>query len=185
MTEGAGTIQTERVAETSSDRAGKYLTFKLADEEYGFEILKVKEIIGMMDITKVPRTPDFVRGVVNLRGKVIPVIDLRTKFGLESTGDTDETCIIVVEVAHNGESLQTGILVDTVSEVLDIMGKEIENTPEFGKGINTRFILGMAKSKEDVKILLNIEEVLTSEDLTLISDAALKTAGASKSEAVN
>ncbi len=182
MTEAAGTIQTGDVAGagtratgTASSHAGKYLTFKLAGEEYGLEILKVKEIIGMMDITKVPRTPDFVRGVINLRGKVIPVTDLRTKFGMESTEDTDETCIIVVEVTRDGESIQTGILVDTVSEVLDIVKEEIEEAPEFGSGIDTRFILGMAKSKGDVKILLNIEEVLTAEDMAMLSGAAAKT----------
>ena len=192
MTEVSGAIQTAGVAGISveatagvSELAGKYLTFKLAGEEYGLKILKVKEIIGMMDITTIPRTPDFVRGVINLRGKVIPVIDLRTKFGLESIEDTDETCIIVVEVSRNGDSIQTGILVDTVSEVLDILGADIEETPEFGKGIDTRFILGMAKSKGDVKILLNIEEVLTAEDLAVLSGAASKTGSAPKTEKVN
>jgi len=160
-----------KIVETD-DRAGKYLTFKLAGEEYGLEILKVKEIIGIMDITKVPRTPNFVRGVINLRGKVIPVIDLRTKFGLEKMEDTDETCIIVVEIALNEIPMQTGILVDTVSEVLDIHGESIEDVPQFGKGIETDFILGMAKSKGDVKILLNIEEVLTAEDLVMLSRAS-------------
>jgi len=158
-----------------SHLAGKYLTFKLAGEEHGLEILKVKEIIGMMDITKVPRTPDFVRGVINLRGKVIPVIDLRTKFGLEKAEDTDETCIIVVEIALNGIPVQTGILVDTVSEVLDIHGEDIEDAPAFGNGVETKFILGMAKSKGDVKILLNIEEVLTADDLALLSYTASRT----------
>ena len=148
-------------------KGGKYLTFKLAGEEYGLEILKVKEIIGVMDITRVPRTPDFVRGMINLRGKVIPVIDLRTKFGFESVEDTDETCIIVVEVVRNGESIQTGILVDSVSEVLDIPGEEIEDTPTFGEGIEAQFILGMAKSKGGVKLLLDIEEVLSGKEIEL------------------
>ena len=107
--------------------AGKYLTFKLVNEEYGLEILKVREIIGMMAITRVPRTPAFVRGVINLRGKVIPVIDLRSKFGMENVADTEETCIIVVDVSRNNDKLQIGILVDSVSEVLDIKGEDIED----------------------------------------------------------
>jgi len=111
MSEASVVNQTGGVAEASSDLEGKYLTFKLAGEEYGLEILKVKEIIGMMDITGVPLTPSFVRGVINLRGKVIPVIDLRAKFGMESTEETDETCIIVVEIVIDGNETQTGILV--------------------------------------------------------------------------
>ncbi len=152
-------------------RGGKYLTFRLADEEYGVEILKVREIIGLMEITKVPRTPHFVRGVINLRGKVIPVVDLRAKFGLEHAEDTEETCIIVVEVDRENSSVQMGILVDTVSEVLDIEGEEIEETPSFGMDVDTKFILGMAKAKGSVKILLNIEEVLTTGELSLVSGA--------------
>ena len=142
--------------------AGKYLTFRLADEEYGLQILKVREIIGMMSITPVPRTPRYIRGVLNLRGKVIPVVDLRCKFGMEATEDTEETCIIVAEVVVGDETVQMGILVDTVSEVLDIPAKDIEKAPDFGLGIDADFIRGMAKSDgdSDVKILLNIEKVL-------------------------
>jgi len=145
----------------TSERAGKYLTFKLADEEYGLEILKVREIIGLMDITEVPRTPSFIRGVINLRGKVIPVVDLRAKFGMEIHQDTDETCIIVVDVAKDGSSDMMGILVDTVSEVLDISGHEIEDTPAFGASVNMDFILGIGKVNDQVKILLDIDKVLT------------------------
>ena len=141
--------------------AGKYLTFKLAGEEYGLEILKVKEIIGLMPITDVPRMPGYIRGVINLRGKVIPVVDLRTKFAMASTEDTDETCIIVVDVAENEQSTQTGILVDTVSEVLDITGEQIEEAPSFGISIDTDFIMGMGKIGQDVKILLDIVKVLS------------------------
>jgi len=148
--------------------AGKYLTFKLANEEYGLEILRVREIIGLMDITLVPRTPDFVRGVINLRGKIIPVVDIRTKFGMERVEDTEETCIIVVDISHDNTSAQTGILVDSVSEVLDIGHQDIEETPSFGTSVDTDFILGMAKAKGSVKILLNIEKVLTSRDLAAI-----------------
>lgn len=163
---GASTnVATDTVDSDTDDGstlAGKYLTFRLADEEYGLQILKVREIIGMMSITPVPRTPRYIRGVLNLRGKVIPVVDLRCKFGMEATEDTEETCIIVAEVVVEEEKVQMGILVDTVSEVLDIPEKDIEEAPDFGLGINADFIRGMAKSDgdSDVKILLNIERVL-------------------------
>ncbi|MDR2579124.1 MAG: chemotaxis protein CheW [Chitinispirillales bacterium] len=145
--------------------AGKYLTFRLVDEEYGLEILKVREIIGLLPITCLPRTPPFVRGVINLRGKVIPVIDLRKKFELDVTDDTDQTCIIVVDVTGESGTIQVGILVDSVSEVLDIRGEDIEEAPAFGASVDTAFILGMAKAKGGVKILLNIEKVLSPSDL--------------------
>ncbi|MFH0920620.1 MAG: chemotaxis protein CheW [Fibrobacterota bacterium] len=155
-------------------RAGKYLTFRLGDEEYGLEILKVREIIGLMDITHIPRTPEFVRGVINLRGKVIPVIDTRLKFGMKAIGDTAETCIIVVEVKKGGESIEMGILVDAVSEVLDINGADIEDTPEFGAGLDTQFILGMAKAKGSVKILLDLDKVLTAEEILTVATTVKK-----------
>ena len=162
----------QAVEGTATDLAGKYLTFKLVDEEYGLEILKVREIIGMMAITSLPRTPPFVRGVINLRGKVIPVIDLRKKFDMETTGDTDMTCIIVVEVVSKSSSIQIGILVDSVSEVLDIRGEDIEDAPSFGTNIDTAFILGMAKAKGAVKILLNIEKVLSPAELENVAGLA-------------
>ncbi len=149
-------------------KTGKYLTFTLADEEYGIGILKVKEIIGMMTITSVPRTPDFVKGVINLRGKVIPVIDLRVKFGMPSIDYTDRTCIVVVEIDANDMTIQIGIVVDSVSEVLNIKEEEIENAPSFGTSINTDYILGMAKIDSGVKILLDIDKVLSAEDITAI-----------------
>jgi len=152
--------------------AGKYLTFKLVDEEYGLEILKVREIIGTMAITSLPKTPPFVRGVINLRGKVIPVIDLRTKFGMGVAKETAETCIIVVDVTSKIGSVQIGILVDSVSEVLDIVAEDIEEAPAFGTNVDTAFILGMAKSKGGVKILLNIEKVLSSAELESVANVA-------------
>ncbi|MFH0880011.1 MAG: chemotaxis protein CheW [Lentisphaerota bacterium] len=148
--------------------AGKYLTFKLAGEEYGLEILKVQEIIKMMSITKVPRTPDFVRGVINLRGKVIPVMDLRRKFSMSSQDTTDKTCVIVVQLSHGDAKVTMGIVVDEVSEVLDIMKEEIEPSPSFGTDVDTRFILGMAKSRGAVKILLDIDKVLTGSEAALL-----------------
>lgn len=147
------------------DLAGKYLTFQLGTEEFGVEILKVREIIGLMDITVVPRTPRSVRGVINLRGKIIPVVDLRVKFEMESVADTELSCIIVVDVMVGDRPSQMGILVDTVSEVLNIPQDNIEPTPSFGSGVNTQFIRGMARIGDQVKILLNIEEVLDREDL--------------------
>ncbi|MCK4389398.1 MAG: chemotaxis protein CheW [Desulfobacterales bacterium] len=145
-----------------ADREGKYLTFALANEEYGIGILKVKEIIGMMSITSVPQTPGFVRGVINLRGKVIPVVDLRLKFGMEEMEYTERTCIIVVEIAGEAGFVLIGIVVDAVSEVLNIKGDDIEDTPTFGTKLDTDYILGMAKMEGGVKILLDIDRVLSS-----------------------
>jgi purine-binding chemotaxis protein CheW len=149
-------------------KTGKYLTFTLADEEYGIGILKVKEIIGMMAITSVPRTPDFVKGVINLRGKVIPVIDLRLKFGMDAIPYTDRTCIIVVEIDTDDMTIQIGIVVDSVSEVLNIKEEEIENAPSFGTTLNTDYILGMAKIDSGVKILLDIDKVLSAEEIQVL-----------------
>ena len=143
-------------------KEGKYLTFGLGGEEYGLEILKVKEIIGIMNITAVPQTPRYVKGVINLRGKVIPVIDLRLKFGMDHLEYNERTCIIVVDIANrSGSKVIMGIVVDSVSEVLNIKAEEIENTPTFGVNLNTDYILGMAKVKGTVKILLDIDRVLT------------------------
>ena len=153
-------VQNDNGAQTARAVGGKYLTFLLDREDYGVEILKVREIIGLMDITKVPQTPDFVEGVINLRGKVIPVIDLRTKFGLARAEYNDQTCIIVVDVGT-----MMGIIVDTVNEVHDIPTASIEPAPRFGSAVDTSYILGKGKVKDDVKILLDIDRVLTNEEL--------------------
>ncbi|MBF8277427.1 MAG: cheW [Candidatus Brocadiaceae bacterium] len=145
-------------------RGGKYLTFVLCGEEYGLEILKVREIIGIMGVTPVPQTPKFIKGVINLRGKVIPVVDLRLKFGFEEVDYTKETCIIVVEV----ESVLTGIIVDTVSEVLDITNEELETTPNLGEDVNTDIFIGVAKIKDKVKILLDLDKILGAEEINLV-----------------
>ncbi len=147
------------------DKEGKYLTFALANEEYGLEILKVREIIGYIDVTAVPQTPHHVKGVINLRGQVIPVIDLRAKFGIATTEVTDQTCIIVVEITQAGRKFNTGIIVDRVQEVLDIAGQDIEEAPQFGASVDTNFILGMGKIGDKVKILLDIDRVLAGGDL--------------------
>jgi purine-binding chemotaxis protein CheW len=149
-----------------TDKEGKYLTFTLAEEEYGIGILKIKEIIGMMPITSVPRTPEFVKGVINLRGKVIPVIDLRLRFGMEELEYTERTCIIVVEIEGQTGIISIGIVVDAVSEVLNIKNEDIEDTPAFGARLDTQYILGMAKMEGGVKILLDIDQVLNTEELS-------------------
>jgi purine-binding chemotaxis protein CheW len=146
-------------------RAGKYLTFVLGSENYGLEILKVREIIGLPEITRVPHTPHFVRGVTNLRGKVIPVIDLRRKFDLDEVSKTDFTCVVVVDVGDVVGSIELGIVVDQVSEVLDIREDDITDAPDFGLQIDTDFILGMGKAGERVTILLDIARVLSREEV--------------------
>ncbi len=155
-----------------TEKEGKYLTFSLAEEEYGIGILKIKEIIGMMPITSVPRTPDFVRGVINLRGKVIPVIDLRLRFSMPEKEYTDRTCIVVVEIGGQSIEMIIGIVVDSVSEVLNITHEEIEETPAFGTSLDTGYILGMAKVEGGVKILLDIDTVLSSEEMVYLQNAA-------------
>ncbi|MDP2798560.1 MAG: chemotaxis protein CheW [Deltaproteobacteria bacterium] len=164
---GEAVTQLEASFQELAAREGKYLTFVLGKEEYGLEILKVKEIIGMMDITSVPNVPSYVKGVINLRGKVIPVVELRLKFGMESIPYTERTCIIVVDVQVKGRLALVGIVVDAVSEVLNINREEIENTPNFGTEMDTSYILGMAKVKGQVKILLDIDKVLDNSELAL------------------
>ncbi|MCK4739330.1 MAG: purine-binding chemotaxis protein CheW [Deltaproteobacteria bacterium] len=158
----------EEAREGSSESAGvvggKFLSFLLHNEEYGLDVLSVREIIGIIDITTVPQMPNYVKGVVNLRGKVIPVIDLRLRFGIPEISYDEETCIIVVEV---GDMLM-GIIIDTVLEVLDITAKDIEPPPSFGTKVKTDFILGMGKIGKKVKILLDIDKVLTSEELAMV-----------------
>ncbi len=157
---------TEKEKKSALD--GKFLTFVLSNEEYGIEILKVREIIGLMDITTVPQTPDHMKGVINLRGKVIPVIDLRLKFSMQEEDHTQETCVIVVEV--NGASI--GIIVDSVSEVVDIKDGEVEDSPRFTQGVDTSFIMGLGKVKEKIIILLDIETVLSSDELDILDKLA-------------
>ena len=162
----------DQAVKAGADKEGKYLTFSLADEEYGISILKIKEIIGMMPITTVPQTPEFVKGVINLRGKVIPVIDLRLRFGMDSIDYTERTCIIVVEIEGHAGTVQIGIVVDAVSEVLNIRGEDVEDTPTFGAKLNTDYILGMAKMEGGVKILLDIDRVLSVEEVAALEKAA-------------
>ena len=160
----------EQAVKALTVKTGKYLTFTLKEEEYGIGILKVKEIIGMMAITSVPRTPEYVKGVINLRGKVIPVIDLRAKFEMKSIEYSERTCIIVVEIESESATVLIGIVVDAVSEVLNIKEDEIEDTPTFGTELNTDYILGMAKMEGGVKIILNIDKVLSREEIKSLKE---------------
>ncbi len=151
---------------------GKYLTFALGEEEFGIGILKVKEIIGMMPIRPIPKTPDFVKGVINLRGKVIPVIDLRRRFHLAEKPYDDRTCIIVVEVRDVSGHANMGVVVDSVNEVANIRDEQLEGVPSFGISLDTAYILGMAKTGEGVRILLDIDRVFSSEELEQLGQAA-------------
>jgi purine-binding chemotaxis protein CheW len=153
------------LAVDAGSRAGKYLIFNLGAEEFGTEVLKVREIMGLQDITTVPQVPSYVKGVINLRGKVIPVVDLRLKFGLPPEEYTARTCIIVVRTRQGEEDLMIGMVVDGVVEVLTLNAADIEDTPDFGPGVVTPYIRGMAKIKDKVKILLDIDQVLSTSEL--------------------
>jgi len=166
------TQQLEAVNEAVQNKAGKYLTFALGSEEYGLEILKVREIIGFVEVTRIPQTPAYVQGVINLRGQVIPVVDLRAKFGMESVERTEATCIIVVEISCADDTISTGVVVDRVQEVLDIAGEQIEDPPSFGSSVDTEFILGMGKIGDAVKILLDIDKVLGGDEMAQLAGAA-------------
>ncbi len=163
------TAQTEQRLPTPAPaalaRAGKYLRFRLGKEEFGIQVRHVREIMGVQDITAVPGTPAHLKGVINLRGKIIPVVDLRIKFTFPEAPFTQTTCIIVVQVPQEGEQTMIGLIVDGVCEVLNISGADIEDPPDFGEGSETPFILGIAKFKGSVKILLQIEDVLTLKEL--------------------
>ncbi len=160
------TVSPEAPALASDNRAGKYLTFIVDQEEFGVAVLKVREIMGIQEVTAVPRTPVWMKGVINLRGKIIPVIDLRLKFGLAAAPYTERTCIVVVQIRSGADLLSMGIVVDEVSEVLTMSPGDIEDTPDFGSGVDTAYILGMAKIKGKVKILLDIDKVLTSHEIS-------------------
>ena len=149
---------------------GKFLTFLLGSEEYGIPINKIKEIIGIMDITNVPRTPAFIKGVINLRGKIIPVMDLRLKFELGQKDYNQRTCIIVVEIDFSGSKRLMGIVVDTVSEVVNIQKGDIELPPQYGGCVDTAFLTGMGKVKGKVILLLDIEKVLNSDEKAQLNE---------------
>lgn len=157
---------------TTQKYAGKYLTVVLDNEAYGIAVLKVREIIRVQKITPVPQMPDFVKGVINLRGRVIPIVDLRVKFGLKAEFG-ERTCIVVVQVKLPTEVVvQMGLIVDSVEEVVNLPGEEIEPTPDFGAKIDTTYLLGMAKVKGQVKTLLDIDRVIGADTAQAIAQAA-------------
>ena len=162
------TAMKENQSAKTDSRAGKYLTFFLANEEYGVEILKVQEIIGRMPITPVPLTSKYIRGVINLRGKIHPIMDLKIKFGMEETQITDEICIIVIKTS----TLMMGILVDKVSEVVNVSSEDIEDTPSFGGDVNPEYLLGVGKTGGRVRLLLDIEKVITASDIINMKKAS-------------
>ena len=160
MAAAIATLEVETLTKFDTSKlAGKYLTFALAGEEYGLPVLKVREIIKILDITAVPQAPHYVKGVINLRGKVIPVVDCRLKFGFPSQEYDERTCIIVVEVALQTSKVMMGVVVDAVSEVVTIAADEIEATPDFGEHVNTEFMKGVAKIKGRVKFLLDLDQI--------------------------
>ncbi len=146
-------------------RAGKYLVFQLDKEEFAIQVEKVREIMGVQDITQVPQTPIHVKGVINLRGKVIPVVDLRLKFGMEAAEYTHRTCIVVVQVTGPRDTMLMGVVVDGVVEVLQVADADVEDTPSFGQDVAIPYVMGLAKLKGKVKILLDIDQVMTSREL--------------------
>lgn len=156
------------------NRGGKYLTFVLAKEEYGIPILKVREIIKLLEITSIPKTPGYIKGVVNLRGKIIPIMDLRLKFGLEENEYNERTCIVVVEITINETRKLMGLIVDTVSEVVNLTTDQIEPPPEYGYQNNHGYLIGVGKVKERVILLLDIEQILSREETVLINDLKME-----------
>lgn len=156
--------------ENEQNQSNTYLTFYLDEELFGLKILMVREVLEYTPITKVPMTAEFMRGVINVRGHVVPVVDLRQKFGLEAVEQTINTCIIIVELDVDGESSTMGALVDGVQEVLDIAPEQIEDSPRLGSKIDTRFIQGIGKLGERFVILLDIQAIFSNQELSMISN---------------
>jgi purine-binding chemotaxis protein CheW len=153
---------------TDINETVQYLTFKLAEETFALDVAKVREILEQSSITKVPQTPDFMRGVINLRGSVVPVIDLRLKFGMTATEQTVNTCIIVAEVQLEDEVIVLGALADSVQEVIEMTPEQIEAAPHIGTRLNTDFIKGMGKHDGRFIMILDIDKVFTSEELAKV-----------------
>ncbi|MDP2690319.1 MAG: chemotaxis protein CheW [Deltaproteobacteria bacterium] len=147
----------------------QYLTFKLEDEVFALDISKVREVLDFTTVTKVPRTPDFMRGVINLRGSVVPVVDMRLKFGMSATGQTVNTCIIIVEINLDGERLVLGALADSVQEVIELEPGQIEPPPRLGTRLSTEFIRGMGKRDEQFIIILEIDRIFSTDELSIVS----------------
>ena len=157
--------------EDTNTVSSQYVTFSLCEELFGVEVDRTREILSLTPVTKVPQTPDYLLGVINLRGQVVPVVDMRLKLGLPAGEETEDTCIIVVEVLVDGEAITVGALADAVREVLDIRSDQIEPPPRLGTRLNTEFINGMGKVDEQFMILLNIDRIFNSEELVLVQEA--------------
>ncbi|MFO7729333.1 MAG: chemotaxis protein CheW [Spirochaetia bacterium] len=157
----------------------QYLTFSLSDELYALEVSKVKEVLEYQPITRVPKTPDFMRGVINVRGGIVPIVDLRLKFDLPAQEQTVDTCIIVLEIAIENETITVGTIADNVHEVVEIQPEEIEATPRIGTRLDTDFIEGIGKSNDRFLVILNIDKILTSEEITSMADQAVQDTGSS------
>jgi purine-binding chemotaxis protein CheW len=176
MTSSAGAVRaahTEQVLAATTMRGGKYLTLFLGAEEYGLDVTKVQEIIRMLPITRVPRTPAFIRGVINLRGRIIPVLELRARLCLPSVDEARETCIVVV---RSGD-LHMGIIVDAVRDVLTIRDEELLPVPDFGTAIDTSYLGGLARREQRVVLLLDVERVLTRDETVALNGAGVTDAG--------
>lgn len=156
---------------TTITETTQYLTFRLGEEIFALDISKVREVLDFTNITKVPRTPDFMRGVINLRGNVVPVVDMRLKFGMTRTEQTVNTCIIIVEISLEGETTVLGALTDAVQEVIELGPEQIEPAPRIGTRLRTEFIKGMGKRDDQFIIILDIDKVFSSDELSLVQDA--------------
>jgi len=163
------------VSENQIQKPAHYLTFALDHEQYGFEIEKVQSVLDFESITRVPRTPPFMRGVINLRGKIVPIIDLRLKFGLSETIKTRESCIIIVNVDIDGEKTTLGVLADAVREVIQIYPEQIEPAPKIGTHLKTEFIKGVANYLDQLVIILEIEKIFTSDELLIVQETGEET----------
>lgn len=159
-------MSVEGIAQTS-----QYLTFKLDEEVYALDINQVREVLDFKDITKVPRMPDFMRGVINLRGGVVPVVDLRLKFGMSMAEKSVDTCIIIIEIMLAGELTLLGAIADSVQEVMTLEADQIEPPPKLGARLNTEFIKGMGKKNDDFIILLDIDRIFSSEEISLVRES--------------
>lgn len=159
--------------ETNTTSSQQYVTFSLGEELFGVEVTRTREILSLTPVTKVPQTPDYLMGVINLRGQVVPVVDMRLKLGLRAGTETEDTCIIVVDVQVDGEVITVGALADAVREVMDIRSDQIEPPPRLGTRLKTEFINGMGKIDEQFVILLNIDRIFNSEELAWVQDASL------------
>jgi len=156
------------MAETITTESNQYLTFRLGEEGFAIEISRIREVLDFTDLTKVPRTPDYMRGVINLRGNVVPVVDLRLQLGMSAVEKTVDTCIVIVEVEIGSDLLHVGMLADSVQEVVDIDPHQIESAPKLGTRLKTDFIKGMAKRDDKFNIILDIDKVLSGDDLQML-----------------